>query len=95
MDYNILEAKIEFKNNKLQRINVLIDCTSGSSKPFSDVRAIYATSKPVGGYMWLLPTSIISNELLQEVAGAGMETSDRDEIFPNWKAKTQKKTLTT
>lgn len=89
MDYDILEARIEFKNNQLQRITVLVDCTGSGSKPFSDVRAIYATTKPAGGYMNISPSAQVSNDLLQEVAAAGMESVDRDEIFPKWRMKTK------
>jgi len=87
MDYNILETRIEFENNKIQRITVLVDCTGSYSKPFSDVRAIFATMKPRGGYMNISAGTKISDKLLQEVAAAGMETVDRDNIFPNWKNK--------
>jgi hypothetical protein len=92
MDYQILETRIEFLNNKIQRITVLVDCTGGSSKPYSDVRAIFATTKPRGGYMNIPQSASISDKLLQEVAAAGMETVDRDEIFPNWKKKYSDKT---
>ncbi len=50
--YTILEAKAEFKDNKLTKVCVLVDCTSRSSEPFTDVRAIYATNKPYSGYMF-------------------------------------------
>lgn len=87
MDYKILETRIEFENNKIQRITVLVDCTGDSSKPYSDVRAIYATTKPCGGYMHILPTSTISDKLLQHVAAAGLENAQRDKIFPNWQKR--------
>ncbi len=87
MDYQILESRIEFKDNKIERITVLVDYTGNILKPYSDVRAIYATTKPKGGYMSIPPNAKISNALLQEVAAAGMETVDRDEIFPNCKKK--------
>ena len=93
MDYKILEARVEYKDNKLTRITVLIDCTiGGHSKPLSDVRAIFATTNPIGGYMNISPSAQISNVLLQQVAAAGMETVDRDKIFPNWKRKYSGKT---
>lgn len=38
-----------------------------------DVRAIYADTKPKGGYMFLKPNQELNNELLQEVAGYGSE----------------------
>jgi hypothetical protein len=87
MNYNILEARIEFQKGQLHRITVLVDMTGDSSKPCTDVRAIFATATPRPGYMNLTPTHIVSVELLQEVAGYGMETVDRNEIFPNWKKK--------
>lgn len=79
--YNILEAKIEFKNNQLERITVLVEMSKG------DVRAIFATTKPRGGYMHIQPNAAVSNELLQQVAGYGLETVHRDEFFPKWKSK--------
>lgn len=87
MTYQILEARIEFEDNKIQRITVLIDCTGSNSAPYSDVRAIYATTKPTSGYMNIPPEATISESLLQKVAAAGMKTMDRDDIFPNWKTK--------
>lgn len=85
--YKILEARIKFKNNQLERITVLVDFTNNQSKPLSDVRAIYATSKPSDGYMHIQQGETISDKLLQEVAGYGKETDDRDKIFPKWKSK--------
>jgi hypothetical protein len=54
-----------------------------------DVRAIFATTTPRVGYMHISPSSVIDDALLQEVAGFGMETVDRDEIFKDWKNKMQ------
>lgn len=92
MEYNILQARIEFTDNKIVAITVLVDCTSPPgnnpyTKRYSDVRAIYATIKPRGGYMNIPPGAKLTDDLLQRVAAAGMETVDREEIFPNWKAK--------
>lgn len=82
--YNILEAKIEFKGNQPHRITVLVEMST------NDVRAILATTKPRAGYMHIPSNSKINDELLQEIAGCGMETVDRDEIFHNWKTKYSK-----
>jgi hypothetical protein len=79
--YNILEAKIEFKSNQLHQVTVLVEMSK------NDVRAIFAATKPRPGYMHIPPSAKISEKLLQEVAGYGMETVDRDEIFPDWKTK--------
>jgi hypothetical protein len=81
MSYNILEARIEFENEKLSRVIVLVEISKG------DVRAIYATATPRNGYTFIQPCDTVSNELLQRVAGYGMTAVDRDTIFPNWKAK--------
>ena len=87
MDYKILEARIEFERNKLYRITVLVDCTSGSSKPLSDVRAISATTKASAGYMNIHPSEELNERLLQRVAAGGNKTDYRDKIFPGWKQK--------
>ena len=66
MSYDILEARIEFNAGLLERITVLVNCTGTNNphtKPLSDVRAIYATTKPRGGYTHLLPTAKITNQL--------------------------------
>jgi hypothetical protein len=92
MNYNILEARVEFKNNKIERVTVLVDCTSKHLKPLSDLRAYFATVKPLSGSMVIPTDANVSNDLLQEVAATGLETVDRDEIFPKWaiKQKTQR-----
>lgn len=81
MSYNILEARIEFKDRRISRVTVLVEISKG------DVRAIFATDQPRNGYTHIQPTATVSDELLQDVAGYGMQTVDRDTIFPHWKAK--------
>ncbi len=81
----ILQSIIIYKDGKLQRIIVLVDFTSSSSKPYSDVRAICATDNPSAGYMWLTPKSVLNEELLQEVASYGFELHERDKVFPKWR----------
>lgn len=85
--YTILESKIEFQDNALSRVIVLVDCTSRSSKPYSDVRAIAATNKPSMGYFWIGGNHRLNMDLLQDVAAGGMELNDRDKLFPGWKSK--------
>jgi hypothetical protein len=41
--------------------------------------------------MWIPLNAKLTDDLMQSVAGAGMETRDRDKIFPGWK-KTFKQT---
>lgn len=82
MKQQILEARIEFKANEVTRITVLVEMSE------NDVRAIFATTKARPGYMSISPhTTEVTEQLLQEVADYGMETVDRDEIFPKWKLK--------
>lgn len=79
MMYNILEARIEYKAGQIERVTVLVEMSPG------DRRAIFATSKPSGGYTHIYPNAALNDALLQDVAAFGMETVDRDEIFPKWK----------
>ena len=80
--YNILEARIEYKYKKLHRVTVLVEISDG------DVRAIYSTDSFLHrGYCSLNPDEPVTDALLQRVAGYGMQTVDRDTIFPNWRAK--------
>ena len=83
--YNILEAKIKFKNNQVDTVAVLVEISKG------DVRAICATTKQLPGYVFIAPNQTVTNDLLQEIAGFGLETDKRDEIFPNWKQNLPKK----
>ncbi|KEO75938.1 hypothetical protein [Anditalea andensis] len=72
---------MNIKKSVLNRITVLVEMSPG------DVRAIFATTTPRNGYMNIYPDDTISNDLIQKVAGYGMETVDRDEILPNWQNK--------
>ena len=78
---NSVARRIEFKNNQLFRITVLVEMSKG------DVRAIYADTKPNGGYIFLKPNQELNNELLQEIAGYGSERNDKDDMFPGWHSK--------
>lgn len=85
--YKILETRIEFKNNNLHKVTVLVDCTSSNSKPLTDVRAIYAIAKPAyDPYVIFSPDNILSEHLLQHIASHGYQDDDRDKIFPKWKS---------
>ena len=90
MRYKILEARIEYNDRcEIMRVTVLVDF-SISTMPYNDVRALFATVKSTSPYMIIPPNAILSRELLEEVAGYGMQTVDRDEIFPKWKRKFKK-----
>lgn len=87
----ILEAKIYFeKDGTIKKIAVLADFTSPDIKPFSDVRAIVATTQPMWGYTIIYPDEPISKELLKKVAGKGNREDDTIE-FPGWKKRYLKK----
>lgn len=77
--YKILEARIEFVDNHPTRIAVLVEMSK------NDVRSIVASTTPRNGYMHIPPASTVNNDLLQEVAGYGMEIYDKDNVFPNWR----------
>jgi len=79
--YNILEARTEFKDGKITRVTVLVEISK------NDVRAIFASTTPRGGYTFIKPTDQLTEDLLQRVAAEGMETVDRDDIFPTWRKK--------
>lgn len=83
MNYNILEARIKYKNKQLQRITLLVEISKG------DIRAITAINEPRGGYMFIMPNAALTDRLLQEVAGTGMQMpfSEADKVFPNWRTK--------
>jgi hypothetical protein len=52
-----------------------------------DRREIYANTEKRKGYMHINSLSKLNIELLQEVAGYGMEAINKDEMFPKWKYK--------
>lgn len=81
--YNILEARVEYKNQKLERVTVLVEISQG------DVRGVFSSNNLGAGYMKLHPNEPITDGLLQRVAGYGatLLMSERDTVFPNWKAK--------
>jgi hypothetical protein len=83
MHYKIIEAHQEFSSeNKLLLIAVL-----WQSNERGWVRASYCTTKHVYGYKFLLPGETINDELIQEVAGSGMNLPDdlKEIFFPNKK----------
>jgi hypothetical protein len=79
--YNILEARIEYRNKRLHRVTVLVEMSQG------DIRAIYATDTFTAGYECLSPDEPVTNELLQRVAGYGRQApiADHGKLFPGWK----------
>lgn len=72
--YNILEGLIEWEDGRIDKITLLVEMSKG------DIRAIQATTRPKGGYMTILPNATLTDTLLQEVAGYGMEV-DPDNHF--------------
>jgi len=90
MNYEILETRVEFVNNKIDRIFVLVNFTGNGSKPYSDVRCIYANTKPCSGYFYIIPALELNPSLLQRVAASGIQTYGRDKIFPSWKSRLTK-----
>lgn len=83
----ILEAKIQFDQDvKIKRIAVLVDFTSNTVKPYSDVRAIVATTQPMWGYTVISSDDTPNIDLLKRVAGKGNQEDDSVE-FPGWEKR--------
>lgn len=86
MNYKIIEVHQIYKKGKLEELSVLWE-----SNERGWVRASYSNSKPINGYKFLLPSEIdkgISNELIQHVAGYGMNLPDnlKRKYFPGKRA---------
>ncbi|SEC66552.1 hypothetical protein SAMN04489761_3442 [Tenacibaculum sp. MAR_2009_124] len=78
MSYNILETNIEFENGNIDTITVLVEMSE------NDIRAIQANTQPRGGYMNISPGAKLNEELLQEIAGYGMQVN-ASQFFPKSK----------
>ena len=79
MDYKIIEVHQTYENGKLTEIAVVWE-----SNEAGWIRANYATSKPCQGYKFLRPNESVSDKLIQEVAGFGMDLPPvkRKKYFP-------------
>jgi hypothetical protein len=77
--YTIIETHVKYKNGKLDEVAVL-----WQSNPRGWVRATFATAKPCSGYKFLMPNEVLSDSLLQDVAGTGMclPDSKKRKYFP-------------
>lgn len=78
--YNIIETNIKFNSNgQILSVLALVEYSKG------DVRVIEATNQPRSGYMNISQrTDYILFDLLQEVAGYGMEIIDKNKIPVEW-----------
>ena len=86
----ILEARVEYVNGQIDRVTVLADFTPEFLKddePMCDVRAVFASRKHMHGYLFFNGAVTLNAELLKNVVELGVQTVDRDQIFPDWKAK--------
>lgn len=81
--YNIIESNIKFNSNgQIISVLALVQYSKG------DVRVIQATNKVRSGYMTISGrTDYILFDLLQEVAGYGMEITDVSKFPEEWKVK--------
>jgi hypothetical protein len=84
--YNILDARIEYKDRRLTRITVLVEISKG------DIRAIHCTTGEKQGYDHIEPDEPVTDALLQRVAGYGMQIPipDVSKTFPGWKKHIKK-----
>jgi len=84
MSYIIQEVHIEYQNNSITELAVL-----WQSNERGWVRASYCTTKPCSGYAFLRINELLRPELIQQVAGQGMNLPDelKTKYFPgkrNW-----------
>jgi len=82
MSYTIQEVHIGYKDNKITELAVL-----WQSNERGWVRASICTTKHISGYGYLMPNDILSPELIQKVAGQGMNLPDEKKLiyFPGEK----------
>ena len=80
MNYTVLETHCIYRNGKLAELAVLWE----SNPNLGLVRATSCTVKPCQGYLFLLPTDTISDELIQRVAGQGanLQDTEKAKYFP-------------
>ena len=79
MSYTILEVHIEYQQNRISEIAVL-----WQSNERGWVRASYCTTKPCMGYAFLSSDATLEPQLIQQVAGQGMNLPDelKTKYFP-------------
>lgn len=81
MNYEIEQVHAIYKNSKLETLIVLWVSSSDGY-----VRATYANTKPIGGYHFLKPNEVLTDKLIQQVAGAGMNCTDElKKVFKDYK----------
>jgi hypothetical protein len=82
VSYIIKEAHIMYQDNKISEVAVL-----WQSNERGWVRASYCNTKPIFGWKFLLPRDVLSPELIQEVAGQGLNLPDEKKkvYFPGKK----------
>ena len=79
MSYKIIEVHLIYKDNKISEVAVL-----WQSNERGWVRVSYCTTKPIVGYKFLMPNESLSPDLIQEVAGYGINLPDilKRKYFP-------------
>lgn len=82
MSYKIIEVHQVYKDNKISEVAVL-----WQSNEMGWVRASYCTTQPCSGYKFLKSDETLSPELIQKVAGQGMNLPDekKSAFFPGKK----------
>jgi len=82
MSYTILAVHIEYQQNRISEIAVL-----WQSNERGWVRASYCTTKPCMGYAFLTSNATLEPQLIQQVAGQGMNLPDelKPKYFPGEK----------
>lgn len=71
MSYKIIEVHQVYQAGKIVEVAVL-----WQSNEMGWVRASYCTTRPTAGYKFIMPDEKLSNDLIQQVAGQGMNLPD-------------------
>lgn len=84
MSYKIIEVHQIYTEGAISEIAVLWESNTNGW-----VRSSYCTTKPCSGYKFIMPGEALSAELIQQIAGQGMNLPDSKKkiYFPgkrNW-----------
>lgn len=71
MNYKILKTLIEFENDNLKAVTVLIDAGNGFEKAYR------SESRLMSGYFSISPKTALTDDLFQKVAGYGFKVDTK------------------
>lgn len=82
MDYEIVETHVIY-----YKAEIIFIATVWEANENGAVRGTFCTNVPCSGYRFISKGEKISDSLMQEVAGAGMNITEslKKKYFPGWK----------